>query len=164
MRAGLFLVGRRAHQLENDPFAPLESSHRRLAAGAGANAAASTASHDSGGPPRTIVNSPAAPAPGPLGVTVTPGAGAAAAGSGTSGTGAQGTGAQGTGTQGTSPPAVQVRDVLDPGTTAQVRRTDPGLASANDLASMEQALAALNARAQQLDAQAKRLRAQARAR
>jgi hypothetical protein len=155
---------RRVHQLENDPFAPLESSHRRLAAGGGANAAASTASHDSGGPPRTIVNSPAAPAPGPLGVTVTPGAGAAAAGSGTQGTGAQGTGAQGTGTSTTSTPAVQVRDVLDPSTTAQVRRTDPGLAPANDLASMEQALAALNARAQQLDAQAKRLRAQARAR
>ncbi len=160
---------RRAHQLENDPFAPLESSHRRLAAGT--SPAALSSSRDPAGPPRTVVNPPASAAgasgiatpPGPSASPVSPGA---TSGNATSGTGTQGTGTgtQGTGASTTSTPAAQVRDVLDPSTTAQVRRTDPGLAPVNDLASMEQALAALNARAQQLDAQAKRLRAQARAR
>ena len=71
---------RRAHQLENDPFAPLESSHRRLAAGV--NPAASTASHDAPGPPKVVViNTPASPA---TGITPTTG-GAAAAGSDSAG-------------------------------------------------------------------------------
>jgi hypothetical protein len=148
---------RRAHQLENDPFAPLESSHRRLATGANLDSA--RASHDvpaPGPPPRTIATGGASVPP--TAVATTPTASGVTA---TPGTTAPGTTGAGTPTTAT---AVQVRDVLDPSTPAQLRRADAALAPANDLESMERALAALNARAQHLDEQAKRLRAQARAR
>jgi hypothetical protein len=151
---------RRAHQLENDPFAPLESSHRRLAAGT--NPAALSSSHDTPTPTRGVnppVSIAGAAAVPPPGLPASSASSVSPVSTDSSGTGTQGT----TGSSVTSTPPVQVRDVLDPSTTAQVRRADTGLAPANDLASMERALAALNARAQQLDAQAKRLRAQARA-
>ncbi len=59
--------------------------------------------------------------------------------------------------------AVQVRDVLDPSASAQVRRNEAAAPVPTDLPSMERQLAALKARAQHLDAQAQAMRARARA-
>ena len=146
---------RRAHQLDNDPFAPLEGSRRRLLttgppvpkvpAGAGTtdHAVAPTPGPVSSDPPRGVgvagaTTPTAAPTPTPLPTA-----------------------------EGTSPAAsaqVQVHDVLDPGALAQARRTDPGVAQPTDLESMERALMALTTRAQHLDAQSKLLRARAHAR
>jgi hypothetical protein len=138
---------RRASALENDPFAPLEGSRRRLAPG-GVSSSSEKGPVVSGpvpppGPgPRTGTNNPAS-------VTATDHAAAGGA---------------------TTPPfpagtasAVQVRDVLDPSTSAQVRRNDAAAPVPTDLPAMERQLAALKARAQHLDAQAQALRARARA-
>jgi hypothetical protein len=148
---------RRASALENDPFAPLEGSRRRLAPGvAPANGDKNAAfSSSSNGPPppglpRTgLVNTPTANTP----------AGSAAAAD------------HGQSANGTTPPtplgpasALQVRDVLDPGASAQVRRNEAAAPIPTDLPSMERQLAALKARAQHLDAQAQALRARARTR
>jgi hypothetical protein len=141
---GRMELHRRASALENDPFAPLEGSRRRQAPG---------------GPPalgdHTIVNTTGGPGP-PR--TPSPG-GATSLGAQTP---AQDKGTTGTATTPTTPAGgVQIRDVLDPSASAQVRRNDAAAPVPTDLPSMERLLAALKARAQHLNAQAKVLRAKA---
>jgi len=145
---GRLELHRRASALENDPFAPLEGSRRRLAPGVSSSNEKNGVISGSG---------PAAPATaphvgstnGPTGLTATDHAAAAG---------------------GTTPPipsatpsALQVRDVLDPSASAQVRRNEAAAPVPTDLPSMERQLAGLKARAQHLDAQAQALRARARA-
>jgi hypothetical protein len=145
---GRLELHRRASALENDPFAPLEGSRRRLAPG--------IASSSDKNAPYSATSAPQAPGPGPRTGSNTPtsvtATDHAAAGGGT-----------------TTPPtpagtssSVQVRDVLDPSTSAQVRRNDAAAPVPTDLPSMERQLAALKARAQHLDTQAQALRARAR--
>ena len=147
---GRMELHRRASALENDPFAPLEGSRRRLAPG---------------GPPapgfvnHTVVittgNNPTqAPGPSPP----TPGGATSL-----SSQSAQDKGATGTATTPTTTAALQVHDVLDPSASAQVRRNDAAAPAPTDLPSMQRLLVALKARAEHLDAQAKTLRAKARA-
>jgi hypothetical protein len=63
-----------------------------------------------------------------------------------------------------SAPSVQLHDVLDPITLAQIRKLEQDASSPSaDLDAMQRAMAALLARAQHLDAQSNLLRAQARA-
>lgn len=134
---------RRASELENDPFAPLEGSRRRLAPG-NPNVTFNSAAVPQL-PPRTGAPSP------PIGVTtLAPTPNVTDKGTGTSNT------------PSTTSPALQVRDVLDPSASAQVRRNDAAAPLPTDLPSMERQLAALKARAQHLDSQARTLRAQAR--
>lgn len=144
---GRMELHRRASALENDPFAPLEGSRRRQAPG--------------GPVPETthrvvitnnpsLGNGPTPPIPPP---------GASLAGQGVP----QDKGATGTATTpATSAAGVQIRDVLDPSASAQVRRNDAASPVPTDLPSMERLLAALKARALYLDAQARALRAKAR--
>jgi hypothetical protein len=151
---------RRAHQLESDPFAPLEGSKRRLLTSNPAQAQhggevpgttnAPTVT-DSGGP-RTGAPPPA----GNLGAA-TPAVPPSTSTPVSSGDVSSKSAA----------PAVQVHDQLDPNTTAAVRKTgaaNGGGVVSNDLDAMEKELAALNARAQHLETQAQALRAKARAR
>jgi hypothetical protein len=137
---------RRASALENDPFAPLEGSRRRLAPGG-------VSSSSEKGP---VVYGPVPPpGPGPRTGTNSP----------TSVTATDHAAAGGA----TTPPtpvgtvsAAQLRDVLDPSASAQVRRNEAAAPVPTDLPSMERQLAALKARSQHLDAQAQALRARAR--
>lgn len=153
---------RRAHQLDSDPFAPLEGSKRRLLTGSGASrlgekGASDSASGGSNAP--TIVGATAGPPP----PGSTPGLSPTASppSTVTPSTPQSTPTADGKGV-GTTP--VQVHDLLDPATLAQVRKAGAGATSTSDLDAMEKALAALNARSQYLDAQARLLRGRARAR
>jgi len=154
---------RRAHQLDTDPFAPLEGSKRRLLTGSGAartaeNAPRHVTDSAGAGPPPAPPASGAGPAPA-TGLTslstspstVTPSTPSPAATDSSSGKSA-----------GSTP--VQVHDLLDPAAPSQLRKSGAGTTSSSDLDAMEKALAALNARSQYLDAKAKLLRAQAHAR
>jgi hypothetical protein len=153
---------RRAHQLDSDPFAPLEGSKRRLLTG-------SSAAPGTERGPRSVVDTASGAGPPPSGHSVSP---AAPTGISISGT------PQSTVTPSTPSPTattdttgksagatpVQVRDLLDPAAPSQVRKSGAGTTSSSDLDAMERALGALNARSQYLDAQAKLLRARAHAR
>ena len=150
---------RRAHQLDSDPFAPLEGSKRRLLTGSSvARASESGASSDSAkGGTAPAVSSPT-PGPPPGGSTALNGTSAPPS-TVTPSTPQSTPVADGKGA-GTTP--IQVHDLLDPATLAQVRKGGAGATSTSDLDAMEKALAALNARSQYLDAQAKLLRGRAR--
>ncbi len=145
---GRMELHRRASALENDPFAPLEGSRRRQAPGAAVADAPRRGVFSSNGTP-TGGSGPTPP--------LTPGATSIA------GQSAQDKGTTGTATTPTTPAGgVQIRDVLDPSASAQVRRNDAAAPVPTDLPSMERLLAALKARALHLDVQAKALRAKAR--
>ena len=141
---GRMELRRRASALENDPFAPLEGSRRRQAPGAPV----------ADSPRRGVFTANPAVGSGP---TPPPG-GATSITAQDKGT----TGSAATPTPTTPAGGVQIRDVLDPSASAQVRRNDAAAPVPTDLPSMERLLAALKARALHLDAQAKALRAQAR--
>jgi hypothetical protein len=152
---------RRAHQLDSDPFAPLEGSKRRLLTGGGSTPARpgdaqnGTPSSDSaGGGSRTGASAPPPPSPTTsLSATPTtsPPTSQPVSGGDTTGSKAATAG-------------VQVHEQLDPATLSAPRKAATGAPVTNDLDSMERELAALNARAQYLDAQAQALRARAHAR
>jgi hypothetical protein len=153
---------RRAHQLDNDPFAPLEGSKRRMVTVTQGTAPA--------GPTTTIAG--AGPPPTPSAPAIAPGVGTDRGGA-ASGTTSVGTTAAPTPTTPPLPtpgptsapaPTVQLHDMLDPNAPAQGRKpADPeGLAPSSDLASMQRMMAALLAQAQHLDTQSNLLRAQAR--
>jgi hypothetical protein len=151
---------RRAHQLDSDPFAPLEGSKRRLLTGSssasrsGENAGQSSDSAHA--PTVSGTQPPALPTAGTV-------------------TGLNGASPPPSTVTPSTPPStpipdgkglaatpVQVHDLLDPATLAQVRKAGAGATSSSDLEAMEKALAALNARSQYLDAQSKLLRERAR--
>ena len=147
---GRIELHRRASALENDPFAPLEGSRRRLAPG-GACSRLREPVPSSSPPATTPTQAPGPPPPTPGGATSL------------SSQSAQDKGATDTATTPTTTAALQVHDVLDPSASAQVRRNDAAAPVPTDLPSMQRLLAALKARAEHLDAQAKTLRAKARA-
>jgi hypothetical protein len=139
---------RRAADLDRDPFGPLEGSKRRVASIASPSAGFNSSTGDTGGggskptlapgvgPQTVTTGSPLPAAPIPV----------------TSGTGA-------------SLPtlAVELRDLLDPATVADIRRLEGTKAPAGSVPALERAVAALRARADSLDASARAMRASARA-
>jgi hypothetical protein len=140
---------RRAADLDRDPFGPLEGSKRRVASIASPSAGFNSSTSDgaSGGSKATL----APPGVGPQ--TVTTGSPLPASPIPvTSGTG------------GSMPTlAVELRDLLDPATVADIRRLEGTKAPAGSVPALERAVAALRARADSLDAAARAMRASARA-
>ena len=143
---------RRAAELERDPFAPLEGSKRRVAnipaADGSGHAAAPTAFPTTG--PQTV-DRPT------LGVTAGAGPGANAA---TTSVGS----APPTPLTGTPPTALslELRDLLDPATVADIRRLEGTRSQASSVQALERAVAALRARAEALGGQARAMRQTAR--
>jgi hypothetical protein len=150
---------RRAHQLDNDPFAPLEGSKRRV------TTPVTRASADQIAPGITVTGQPTTTDRAPP----TGGAGPSAPGPTSITSGATSNPGPSPPTPSTpSPPAAttpsaQLRDVLDPATLAQLRKLERDGSPSGDLESMQRAMAALAARAQHLSALSVQLRAQARA-
>ncbi len=151
---------RRAADLERDPFAPLESSKRRVASIAAPSVTPGTSGGDhsasngsasspnppltAGGTPSTVTLSPtASPSPMPV--------------SGVTATGAASTSLS------LELRALELRDLLDPATLADIRRLEGTGARAptGSLEALERAVAALRARADTLDAAARAMRASA---
>jgi hypothetical protein len=151
---------RRAADLDRDPFAPLEASKRRMATVAVNSVAAGSASmpaSGSGGPATTTTGASntasrgvGSPTGGPTLTVAGSGPGSATPTSSPVSPAAQ--------------PAVSVelRDLLDPATVADIRRLEMGKTPAGSLAALERAVAALRARASALDAEARSMRAAAR--
>ena len=144
---------RRAADLDRDPFAPLEGSKRRVvsipAADSGGHAAAPMALPT--GNPQTADHPT---------LTVTGGA--------STGTGAAPPSAGSTPpTPLTGPPptalSLELRDLLDPATVADIRRLEGAKSPAASVQALERAVAALRARAATLDGQARAMRQTARA-
>jgi hypothetical protein len=166
---------RRAADLDRDPFAPLESSKRRVANIAAGDSGVhgsfgSTPSGSTGTPPER-------PTISTTGTGATPGTGPTAPGAtagATSGNGAFTGTASGTTTQaaggvpmqpaGTPATALslELRDLLDPATVADIRRLEGAKGPAASVQALERAVAALRARAATLDGQARTMRAAAR--
>ncbi|HLK90599.1 MAG TPA: hypothetical protein VKZ18_11930 [Polyangia bacterium] len=146
---------RRAADLDRDPFAPLEGSKRRVASIA---AGADSGSHTAGATPSTSGTfSPQPPTTdrpvggGPLSISNSSSP-----------------------TTGSAPPvpvampatttlSLELRDLLDPATVADIRRLEGAKASGSSLQALERAVAALRARADTLDGQARAMRQTARA-
>ncbi len=171
---------RRSADLDRDPFAAMEGSKRRMASAVNASGSASEAR--GGGGPSVLGPSSSPPKSSDATPTSGPGLGAVGApspmGGGTVGTTSQGAphGASGpaptstsgatTGTFGggtdaaTSPLTLQLRDVLDTATLAEIRRLESRGPSGTAPA-LERAAAALRARAAELDARGQQMRAQA---
>jgi hypothetical protein len=151
---------RRAHQLDSDPFAPLEGSKRRLLTGSGTARTPENAAQGSDSSGASTPRAAGATNPGPSGFTTTD---LAPPSTITPPTPSQPVADSPSKSAAGSTP-VQMHDLLDPAAPSQARKTGAGTTSSSDLDAMEKALAALNARSQYLDAQAKLLRARAHAR
>lgn len=170
----------RAAELDQDPFAPMEGSKRRVASSAGV--ATSTPVGNRGGifsAPASSHTEPATSAGNSNGASPPPsadgsprGVGAAAPGNGSSGSVAGGTAPQlggplvGTptttaGAPVATSPTVQLRDTLDTGTLAEIWRADGSLNPGASPRALERAARALEQRAQDLEARARAMRAQA---
>jgi hypothetical protein len=144
---------RRAADLDRDPFAPLEGSKRRVAniPAAGTDSSSHTFT-PSGAPPQT---------------TDRPVTGSGQVGISTSGATPSAGPAGGTPPMPLAmPPAtalsLELRDLLDPATVADIRRLEGAKAAGGSLQALERAVAALHARADALDAQARTMRQTAR--
>jgi len=179
---------KRAGQLERDPFAPLEGSKRRAVTGTGTgtvsggapNGNAKTTDRGNGAPIGTETT-PTAPGPGMTSTPTVGGAGPAVAPAAPPGNKPGDPGAAGfTGGTNRSIPGVsaaptptaaggaavdsstslstQLRDVLDAGALAEIRRIEGTGAPGANIAAMERAIAALKARAERLQTQSKALR------
>lgn len=150
---------RRAADLDRDPFAPLEGSKRRVATIA-------TADNGSRGTPLTNGASPDAPgsktgttgasqtgnaAPTPVETTVSPPPLSIGGGGNT----------MPPGNASSMTPGIELRDLLDPGTVADIRRLEAARTPTGSVAALERVVAALRARADALDAQARAFRASA---
>lgn len=146
---------RRAADLDRDPFAPLEGSKRRVASIATTDSAghgAGTPSTPTSNTTSTPVDRPANPNPGLTltGATATPGSATPSAPP-TPLTGAPATAL-----------SLELRDLLDPTTVADIRRLEGAKTQGASLQALERAVAALRARAQALDAAARTMRQSAR--
>ncbi len=147
---------RRAADLDRDPFAPLEGSKRRGATAAtpdsGSHAQASTPfpglSTDPTGTKTATTGASAGGGPVPIGPAIP-----IIVNSGTTGANSPAT------TTSTTTLSIEVRDMLDPATVADIRRLEGTRTSAASLSALERAVAALHARADALDAQARAFRA-----
>ena len=149
---------RRAADLERDPFAPLEGSKRRvmsIAATDGSGHVTAPTASPTGNTSQTPVDRPGA------GLTI----------SGTSGSTSP---TQSTATAaGSAPPtpltgppptalSLELRDLLDPATVADIRRLEGTKSQASSVQALERAVAALRARADALNGQARAMRQSAR--
>jgi hypothetical protein len=131
---------RRVADLDRDPFAALEGSKRRVVSVAAPTTPVSASDHGGSGPqapsvstgPQTGIAPPTTPIIAPNGSV-------------------------------TAPPmlAVELRDLLDPTTVADIRRLEGTKAPSGSLPALERAVAALRAQADALDAQARAMRAAA---
>jgi hypothetical protein len=146
---------RRAADLDRDPFAPLEGSKRRVAS----IAAADSSGHAAGLPvapgassSSTPVDRPANPNP-----SLTVSGAAQPAG----GTAPPTPPTPLTGTPATAL-SLELRDLLDPTTVADIRRLEGTKTQGTSVQALERAVAALRARAQALDGQARAMRQTAR--
>jgi hypothetical protein len=166
---------RRAADLDRDPFAPLEGSKRRVAN----IAAADNGGHGSTLSPPAASNTgtPERPTISITGTGTTTGTGATGPGATTSGTttgngaftaatgvGSQTSGAMPTPLAGTPATALslELRDLLDPATVADIRRLEGTKGPTASVQALERAVTALRARAQVLDGQARTMRQAAR--
>jgi hypothetical protein len=162
---------RRAADLDRDPFAPLEGSKRRVANIASADsghALSPTASGNPGSADRPTINITGA------GATTGSAATGAGAASGTSGPMAglstatngavQTSGAMPMPIAGTPATALslELRDLLDPATVADIRRLEGAKGPTASVQALERAVSALRARAEALDGQARTMRQAAR--
>jgi hypothetical protein len=162
---------RRVGQMEHDPFSPLEGSKRRIVAtaapstsglGGGARDVAAPGSTASQG---TTNSNPPATDRG-AGGTVSAPTGLVAVPMGSRALAAPAmvptpTGGAATGDTGAL--SVQLRDLLDPTTLAEIRRLETSSAPGAGVEALERAASALQARAERLLGQSQTLRAQARA-
>jgi len=154
---------RRAADLDRDPFAPLEGSKRRVA-----NIASADGTHASSPGPT--------PGTGPTErPVITTGGGSTSISVGGSPTG---NGVSPQSTSGATPAAgsmptplagtpttalaLELRDLLDPATVADIRRLEGAKGPAASVQALERAVAALRARADALDGQARTMRQAAR--
>lgn len=128
---------RRNAQLERDPFAPLEGPKRLMITG---SPGGSTRIDTPTGAPGAGVATGMTPSP----VAAVPGVGPASGPVSTP-----------------VAPSVQLREILDPRTLAEIRKLEESGSPASSLEALERAVVALSARAQHLDAQSKLLRAKA---
>jgi len=147
---------RRAADLDRDPFAPLEGSKRRVA---------NIATADGVG----HASVPAVSPTGNSGQTTTP---VDRPGAGLTTTASTGTSAA-TPSLGSTPPtpltgplptalSLELRDLLDPATIADIRRLEGAKSQTGSVQALERAVAALRARADALDGQARAMRQSAR--
>jgi hypothetical protein len=149
---------RRAADLDRDPFAPLEGSKRRVMTIPGADSAGHAAAPTAlptGNTPQTSVDRPG----GSLTTSSTPG-GTSAPQSTASPAGS----APPTPLTGPPPTALslELRDLLDPATVADIRRLEGTKSQASSVQALERAVAALRARADALDGRARAMRQTAR--
>jgi len=132
---------RRAGQLEDDPFSPLEQAKGRVGVSSSSGKTLSDGSKASGptgrGPTLSISDSAGAAAP-PTAATPE------VAGSGT--------------TTITNSPSAQLRGALDPSSLAEIRRLDSAGSSPATLAALERAIVALRQKAAALEANAHQIR------
>ena len=132
---------RRAGQLEDDPFSPLEQAKGRVGV-SGSNSGGGVASVPKSGspPPRT----------GTPGVTDSAGGSASPP--------PMGTVAEPANSTLTTSPSAQLRGALDPSSLAEIRKLDGAGSSPATLAALERAILALRQRAASLEANARQLR------
>lgn len=165
---------RRAGQLERDPFAPLEGSKRRAVSGTPTGGPGAPNGVPKGGPSvigegATTTTTPTAPAvgvaggaPAPRGpgdMSTPPGFAAGTGSRGLPGGAASPTPMTATGAiDSVGSLSTQLRDVLDAGALADIRRLEGTGAPGSSIAAMERAIAALKARAERLQAQSDALR------
>lgn len=142
---------RRAAELDRDPFAPLEGSKRMVMT----IPAADSAGHSLLTPPAPTGNSAATTA-GNRPVTT----GSASGNVAVQPAGTPGGGAPSTPLTGTPPTALslELRDLLNPATVADIRRLEGTKSQASSVHALERAVAALRARADALGGQARAMR------
>jgi hypothetical protein len=154
---------RRAADLDRDPFAPLEGSKRRtvsVAAGAGTQ----DATHNIPVPSSPAVDRGSTPPP--QGSSISVGTPAPAGGSSTGPGGSTVSSSVSLTPTGNPSPlatvplslSVELRDLLDPTTVADIGRLERVRASGGSVGALERAVAALRARAAAVDAQAASMR------
>jgi hypothetical protein len=171
---------RRAADLERDPFAPLEGSKRRVASIAAGGPLGPVASNGDG---KALAGSPTPTLTPPPLSSGASGGGASPTTSGPTQTAGVPVSAT-VGSPATTPPtpiasptattatgpntpaatlSVELRDLLDPATVADIRRLEGTKTPTGSVQAIERAVAALRARADSLDAEARAMRASARA-
>ena len=142
---------RRASDLDRDPFGPLEGSKRRtvsIAAGAGPQ----DSTHNLATPARDA-NSPASPA-GVTGASSMP----PSVSTGSSSVALSPTGSPAPLASAPLSLSLELRDLLDPATVADLGRLERARVSGGSVTALQRAVAALRARAAAVDAQAQSMR------
>jgi hypothetical protein len=156
---------RRAAELDRDPFAPLEGSKRRVVT----IPAADSAGHSSFAPQSPTSTGTPSTSTSSAGASTTSGDHPVTAGGPSGNTAVQSTGTP----AGSAPPtpltgpaptalSLELRDLLDPATVADIRRLEGARSQASSVKALERAVAALRARADTLAGQARVMRQSAR--